>query len=202
MVDKFAVACYGLIFSNRNLLMVMQKSGLWANKWTLPGGLLKTGDSMESCIEREVFDRTSCRVKAKRQVMATPYNISGSVFERNILVVFYVCDMFERQPGVEQESSMAWVDRESFYRQYREGTVPVQVFNAVSKACPEKEDAWQLSRALAAAGPIVNGTKLIRSIKRPGMKKQVAPGQAPVDGGPALRETGNAGRCKDINKNA
>jgi ADP-ribose pyrophosphatase YjhB (NUDIX family) len=164
MVDMFAVACYGIVFNDGNLLMVKPTSGLWANKWTFPGGSLKTGDNIECCIEKEVLAKTSCKIKTKRQIMTIPYRINGSLLEKNIVIVFYLCDLIERYRKADNDDAMAWVDRESFYRLYKKGAIPAQIFNAINAICPYKNEAWELSDDMADARPVINGMKLIQSI--------------------------------------
>jgi 8-oxo-dGTP diphosphatase len=139
MAEKFIVGCYGLVFDGGNLLMVRQRSGHWAGKWILPGGKLEIGESFEQCIEREVFEETYCKVKAMRQVSAITSYSPDSAFEKQVVLVFYLCRLIEGEPkkgdGVDAAD---WVDVSRFERMAGNDIIPPQVFNVVSNLCCKK----------------------------------------------------------------
>ncbi|WP_174589682.1 NUDIX hydrolase [Methanocella conradii] len=136
MAEKFIVGCYGLTFDSDSLLMVRQRSGYWAGKWISPGGKLEPGESLENCVERETYEETHCRVKAVKQLNAiSPYS-PDSAFEKQVVLVFYLCKYLEGEPkkgdGVD---AAEWVSVDRFERLSAGGLVPPQVFNAVSDLC-------------------------------------------------------------------
>ncbi|BAI62537.1 NUDIX hydrolase [Methanocella paludicola SANAE] len=139
MAEKFIVGCYGLVFDGGNLLMVKQRSGHWAGKWILPGGKLEIGESFEQCIEREVFEETFCRVKAVRQLSAVASYSPDSAFEKQVVLVFYLCKLLEGEPkkgdGVDAAS---WVDVSRFEHMAGADMVPARIFNVVSDLCAKK----------------------------------------------------------------
>jgi len=61
-LDNFSEACRGIVKVDDKYLMVELK------KWkifTLPGGRREVGESLETCVEREVLEETGVIVKAK-----------------------------------------------------------------------------------------------------------------------------------------
>ncbi len=139
MVEKFIVGCYGLAFDGGNILMVKQRSGHWAGKWILPGGKLEMGESFEQCIEREVLEETHCRVKAVRQLSAISSYSPDSAFEKQVVLVFYLCRFLDGEPkkgdGVD---AAEWVDVSRFERLAAAGIIPPQIFDVVSDLCAIK----------------------------------------------------------------
>ncbi|OPY28041.1 MAG: ADP-ribose pyrophosphatase [Methanocella sp. PtaU1.Bin125] len=136
MVERFIVACYGIVLKDHCLLMVRQGKGHWAGKWILPGGKLESGETLEACVEREIFEETCCRAKAVRQLATISSYSPESLFEKQVVLVFYLCEYLEGEPvrgdGVR---AAAWIGEDQFTRLAINETVPQQVFNAVSSAC-------------------------------------------------------------------
>ena len=136
MVEKFVVACYGLILHDNKLLMVRQSHGHWAGKWILPGGKLEAGESLEQCVEREVFEETGCKVRAAGQLVAiSPYS-PESQFEKQVVLVFYRCQYVDGEPARGHNVSAAgWMDDERFGNILLNESVPPEVSSLVSTVC-------------------------------------------------------------------
>jgi 8-oxo-dGTP diphosphatase len=139
LVEKFIVGCYGLVFDSGNLLMVKQRYGFWADKWILPGGKLELGENFEQCIEREVYEETECKVKAVKQIKAITSYSPDSEFEKEVVLVFYLCEFIEGEPkrgdGV---NAAEWADETKFSRYSLSEVVPPQIFDVVSDLCAQK----------------------------------------------------------------
>jgi mutator protein MutT len=136
MVEKFVVACYGIVLQGGNLLMVRQGKGHWADQWILPGGKLEAGESLEYCVEREIFEETGCRAKAIRQLATISSYSSDSRFEKQVVLIFYLCRHVEGEPAKgDGVNAAAWISEEQFARLVVNEVVPQQVFNVVSSIC-------------------------------------------------------------------
>lgn len=158
MAEKLIVGCYGLTFDSDSLLMMRQRSGYWAGKWISPGGKLEPGESLEECVERETYEETYCRVKAVRQLSAiSPYS-PDSAFEKQVVLVFYLCKYLEGEPkkgdGVD---AAEWVSVDRFERLSAGGLLPAHVFNALSDLC-----ACKPSVSFDFAGATVKANTLCR----------------------------------------
>ena len=51
-----------ILDSEERLLMVREKQGAKSGLWHIPSGSVKTGESLESAVHREVFEETGLRV--------------------------------------------------------------------------------------------------------------------------------------------
>lgn len=118
-----------LIFRRNRILLAQRGKQPLLGWWSLPGGVLETGETLEDGIRREVREETGLEVK--------PLEIA-TVFERIIpdakgrteyhyVLIDYVCRVIggEAQPATDV-SALAWVaedDLESY--RLTEGTLPV-----------------------------------------------------------------------------
>ena len=136
MVEKFVVACYGITFHDGKLLMVRQSHGHWAGKWILPGGKLEAGESLEQCVEREVFEETGCTVKTTRLLgTVSPYS-PESAFEKQVVLIFYMCNYVDGEPAKGHNVRAAgWVEDEHFGRLILNESIPPEVYNVISSIC-------------------------------------------------------------------
>jgi|AGTN01.3.fsa_nt_gi ADP-ribose pyrophosphatase len=136
MVEKFVVACYGIVLLDGCLLMVRQGKGHWADRWILPGGKLEAGESLESCVEREIREETGCRVKTVRQLATVSSYSPDSPFEKQVALVFYLCRHIAGEPTAgDGVTAAARIDEEQFTGLAVNEVVPQPVFNAVSSVC-------------------------------------------------------------------
>lgn len=55
-------ACRAFIFWENKILLCKQKKPC-RNFWTLPGGCVERGETLEECVEREVFEETGIELK-------------------------------------------------------------------------------------------------------------------------------------------
>jgi 8-oxo-dGTP diphosphatase len=118
-----------LVFRQNKILLVERGKEPLKGWWSLPGGVLETGERIEEGIRREVKEETGLEVKPV--ALAT-------IFERIIrddkgraqyhyVLIDYICRILGGTPAAASDvSALAWVG-ESDLRDYRltEGTLPV-----------------------------------------------------------------------------
>lgn len=118
-----------LIFKGKRILLAQRGKQPLFGWWSLPGGVLETGESLTEGIRREVREETGLDVK--------PLEIA-TVFERIIpdsegraeyhyVLIDYVCRVVggTAEPATDV-SALAWVKEEELERyQLTEGTLPV-----------------------------------------------------------------------------
>jgi len=118
-----------LIFENGRILLVERGKEPLKGYWSLPGGILETGEKLEEGIRREVAEETGLDVE--------PY-LMFEIFERIIpdaegkpeyhyVLIDYLCRPLSGEPlAASDVSAVAWV-AEPNLRKYRltEGTLDV-----------------------------------------------------------------------------
>jgi 8-oxo-dGTP diphosphatase len=130
-----------LIFKKRGgpILLVERAGRPLTGYWSLPGGLVETGESLEAAVRREVLEETGLRVK--------PVKLYG-LFERilcdargrpeyHYLLADFVCKVEGgRLQAGDDVSNVAWVERRDL-KKYRmtEGTREVieEAYRALRK---------------------------------------------------------------------
>lgn len=55
-------ACRAFIFWKNKILLCRQKEP-WRDFWTLPGGCIERGETLEECVVREVFEETGIKLR-------------------------------------------------------------------------------------------------------------------------------------------
>lgn len=118
-----------LIFKGKRILLAQRGKQPLLGWWSLPGGVLETGESLVNGIRREVREETGLEVK--------PLEIA-TVFERIIpdgegraeyhyVLIDYVCRVVGGTAAPASDvSALAWVREEELERyQLTEGTLPV-----------------------------------------------------------------------------
>ena len=118
-----------LIFENGKILLVERGKEPLKGYWSLPGGILETGEKLEEGIRREVAEETGLDVE--------PY-FMFEIFERimpdaegraeyHYVLIDYLCRRLSGEPAAASDvSQVAWV-AEPELRDYRltEGTLDV-----------------------------------------------------------------------------
>jgi len=87
---KYSVACYTCIIKREEILLVRQNRGYWKDLWTLPGGSLKEGETLEDCARREAFEETGAQVQILQQTGAYLSYDPESQFEKQVVLIGYL----------------------------------------------------------------------------------------------------------------
>ncbi|MDH5180637.1 MAG: NUDIX hydrolase [Gammaproteobacteria bacterium] len=59
-----------IVFHNNAVLLVKRAQPPNANQWAIPGGRLKTGESLQQAAEREILEETGIHIKAGEPAFA------------------------------------------------------------------------------------------------------------------------------------
>lgn len=118
-----------MIFEDGKILLVERGNEPLKGYWSIPGGILETGERLEEGVRREVAEETGLDVE--------PYSMF-EIFERIIpdvggkpeyhyVLIDYLCRRVSGEPAAASDASgVAWVTEQNL-RQYRitEGTLGV-----------------------------------------------------------------------------
>lgn len=128
-----------LIFRRESILLVERGREPLKGYWSLPGGLVETGELLEDAVTREVFEETGLRVMpVKRfEVFERIMCDASGRAEYHYVLVDYVCKVVSGEPCAGDDvSRVQWVRRGSLAgHRLTEGTLGVieKAFDARGK---------------------------------------------------------------------
>lgn len=98
----------GVVFKDNKILLVKEKVD---GKWTVPGGWADVGSSPSENAEREVFEESGYRVKAKKVLAVYDRNKQGHTpFIFHLYKIFFLCEII----GGESKTSFETDDVDFF----------------------------------------------------------------------------------------
>lgn len=77
-------------------------------KWEFPGGKLEPGESPEAALARELREELDIEVRVGRVFDAVHHRYS----DRDVLVLFYGCEILAGEPRTVDCNAIAWVEPE------------------------------------------------------------------------------------------
>ncbi|MFN7996565.1 MAG: NUDIX hydrolase [Bryobacteraceae bacterium] len=118
-----------LIFDRDCILLVERGKEPLKGYWSLPGGVLETGETLEEGIVREVREETGMLVKplGVLEIFQRIMRDAAGVAEYHYVLIDYICRVMEGSPcAADDVSRVEWVPQRELpgYR-ITEGTLPV-----------------------------------------------------------------------------
>ncbi len=92
----------GAVFQAGNLLMVRES---FDGGWTMPGGWVDVGDTPSGAVEREVFEESGFRVKARKIIGVYDANRTGPLEVFHAFKIVFLCDILSGEPTPSHETS-------------------------------------------------------------------------------------------------
>lgn len=118
-----------LIFDRDKILLVERGKEPLKGYWSLPGGVLEAGETLEEGIVREVREETGLAVKPRGvlEIFERIMRDTQGALEYHYVLIDYICRVIGgRLAAADDVSRVAWVPRRELagYR-ITEGTLPV-----------------------------------------------------------------------------
>lgn len=96
-----------IIFRDDTVLLVQRGSEPSLGQWTLPGGLVELGESLEEAVKREVLEEVGLEVDVKDLVVALDRVIfdSEGKIEYHYILLDFLCEAGHQQPHASSDVS-------------------------------------------------------------------------------------------------
>jgi ADP-ribose pyrophosphatase YjhB (NUDIX family) len=92
----------GAVFQAGKLLLVRERVD---GGWTMPGGWADVGDSPSEAVEREVYEESGFKVKARRIIGIYDANRTGPLEVFHAFKIVFLCEIISGEPRSSDETS-------------------------------------------------------------------------------------------------
>ncbi len=109
MSERFPLTvAAGVISVDGRILAARRKAGAHlGGKWEFPGGKLEPDESPDECLVREFQEELGIQVRVG-QILEVIFHRYP---ERNVLLLFYACELIDGEPRPLGCEELAWVDK-------------------------------------------------------------------------------------------
>ena len=99
----------GLVFRGGRLLITQRPPGSHLEGlWEFPGGKCEPGESIETCLSRELFEELGVTVRVGERVAEIAHDYPG----KQVRLHFFLCRLPDGEPRPLQCAALAWVSAE------------------------------------------------------------------------------------------
>jgi len=105
MAQPIAVAA-GLIFKAGNLLITQRPDGSHlAGFWEFPGGKCEGDETLQECLQREIFEELGVVVNVRNRVET----LEHAYPEKTVRLSFFRCELAMGEPEGKEGQAIAWI---------------------------------------------------------------------------------------------
>ena len=105
--------CAAVVFREGRVMVCQRKAGAHNGlKWEFPGGKLEPGESPEDALARELKEELDIGARVGRIVDAVAHRYD----DRDVLVLFYRCEILSGEPRAADCRAVAWATPEELPR--------------------------------------------------------------------------------------
>ena len=105
MDQPIAVAA-GLIFKAGNLLITQRPAGSHlAGLWEFPGGKCEGDETLQECLQREIFEELGVAVNVRNRVET----LEHAYPEKTVRLSFFRCELAMGEPEGKEGQAIAWI---------------------------------------------------------------------------------------------
>lgn len=111
-MESIDIGC-AVIFKGRKILITQRKPGdSFGEYWEFPGGKVEAGESLETCLIREIREELAVEIQPERLLAKAlhPYP------EKVLVLHFYLCRWVQGEPQKIDCHDFAWVSPEELVR--------------------------------------------------------------------------------------
>ena len=89
-----------IIFRHDSVLLIERGKAPPLGKWSIPGGVVHLGETLEDAVVREVQEETRLTVRPKRigKVIDRIFRDEGGRVQYHFVIVDYLCEVLEGEP--------------------------------------------------------------------------------------------------------
>jgi A/G-specific adenine glycosylase len=104
-VPHFTVTAAVLIRDGRILLAKRPSKGLLGGMWEFPGGKVETGESLEACLAREIWEELGAGIR-----VGDPFGIYHHAYTHfRITLHAFLCQLIDGEPRPVEAAGLVWV---------------------------------------------------------------------------------------------
>ncbi len=97
----------GIIFRGHQVLIAKRLADAnFGGLWEFPGGKQEAGETLEECLQRELYEELGIQVNDVQSFLVVDYHYPGKWVELH----FYLCRVLQGNPSPLGCSELAWVD--------------------------------------------------------------------------------------------
>ena len=105
LVFSIDVACAVIRQNGKILITRRRKKDHLGGLWEFPGGKRIGGESLGSCLEREIFEELAIQIKPTRFLRRIDYRYP----EKKVSLYFYECQLIQGNPWPRGSAELRWV---------------------------------------------------------------------------------------------
>ena len=98
-----------IIFKQDSVLLIQRGKAPSLGKWSIPGGAVHLGESLEEAVVREVQEETRLTVRPKRigKVIDRIFRDAEGQVQYHFVIVDYLCDVLDGEPQPSSDAAAA-----------------------------------------------------------------------------------------------
>ena len=106
---------HGVISNSKGHILLHKRED--SSLWALPGGKMELGESVVSCLQRELSEETGFQVSPEKLlgIFSSPeylLSVENHIFQP--LLIVFLCDIHDEKPTINNESvAFQWADEQS-----------------------------------------------------------------------------------------
>ncbi|HEY5298577.1 MAG TPA: NUDIX domain-containing protein [Verrucomicrobiae bacterium] len=99
--EKFPLATVGALIFNSKHEALMIRTHKWSNKWGIPGGKIKYGETSQAALRREILEETGLKISGVKFVLAQDCIHSKEFYrDAHFVLLNYICRCVAKNPRV------------------------------------------------------------------------------------------------------